>query len=136
VPNSIISDDNIINSNVTDTRIRKHVEFGISYDSDIDKAIRIIQEEARKHPLFIDIRTSEEKKKGVPDVLVRVIGLSDFSVDLRAYVWTDGNDNGFVIMTDLLRNVKKRFDEEGVEIPFPYRTLVYKKDLNEDKEIL
>jgi small-conductance mechanosensitive channel len=30
---------------------------------------------------------------------------------------------------DLLESVKKRFDKEGVEIPFPYRTLVYKKDL-------
>jgi small-conductance mechanosensitive channel len=29
----------------------------------------------------------------------------------------------------LLENIKKRFDEEGVEIPFPYRTSVYKKDL-------
>ena len=53
VPNSIISDDTIINSNVTDTMIRKHVVFGISYDSDVDKAIKIIQEEAIKHPLFI-----------------------------------------------------------------------------------
>lgn len=134
VPNSIISDDIIINSNVTDTMIRKHVEFGISYDSDIDKAIMIIQDEARKHPLFIDRRTASEIKAKVPDVLVRVTGLTDFSVNLKAYVWTEGNDNGFVIMTDLLKSVKKRFDNEGVEIPFPYRTIVYKKDLDEKQK--
>jgi small-conductance mechanosensitive channel len=29
----------------------------------------------------------------------------------------------------MLEQVKKRFDQEGVEIPFPYRTIVYKKDL-------
>lgn len=133
VPNSIISDDTIINSNITDTLIRKHVVFGISYDSDIDKAIHIIKDEARKHPLFIDPRTPGEKKKNVDDITVRVIGLSDFSVDLKAYVWTDGNDNGFVLMTDLMKSVKQRFDKEGVEIPFPYRTVVYKKDLNAEK---
>lgn len=133
VPNSIISDDTIINSNITDSLIRKHVVFGISYDSDIDKAIHIIRDEARKHPLFIDPRTPADKKNNVDDIVVRVIGLSDFSVDLKAYVWTDGNDNGFVIMTDLMKNVKQRFDKEGVEIPFPYRTVVYKKDLNAEK---
>jgi len=133
VPNSIISDDTIINSNITDTLIRKHVVFGISYDSDIDKAIHIIKDEARKHPFFIDPRTPGEKKKNVDDVTVRVIGLSDFSVDLKAYIWTDGNDNGFALMTDLMKSVKQRFDKEGVEIPFPYRTVVYKKDLNAEK---
>ena len=133
VPNSIISDDVITNSNTTDTLIRKHVEFGISYDSDIDKAIEIIRDEARKHPFYIDNRTKEEKKQKVDDIIVRVVGLTDFSVNLKAYIWADGNDHSFVLMTDLLKTVKQRFDREGVEIPFPYRTIVYKKDLNETK---
>jgi small conductance mechanosensitive channel len=133
VPNSIISDDTIINSNVTDPMIRKHINFGISYDSDIDKAISIIKDEARKHPLFVDVRTKAEIKKNADDVIVRVVGLSDFSVELKAYVWTDGNDNAFILMTDLHKTVKQRFDREGIEIPFPYRTVVYKKDLNENK---
>lgn len=132
VPNSIISDDTIINSNVTDTKIRKHVIFGISYDSDIDKAIAIIRDEARKHPHYIDNRTDKDKKENVEDVIVRVIGLSDFSVDLKAYIWAEGNDNSYVLMTDLFKTVKQRFDREGIEVPFPYRTIVYKKDLNED----
>ncbi len=134
VPNSIISDDTIVNSNLMDDMIRKHVHFGISYDSDIDKAISIIQDEARKHPLFIDNRSREEKDNNQPDVEVRVMGLSDFAVELKAYVWTNGNLNGFVLMTDLLKSVKQRFDREGVEIPFPYRTVVYKKDLNEARK--
>ncbi len=134
VPNSIISDDTIINSNLMDDLIRKHVHFAISYDSDIDKAMQIIRDEARKHPLFIDNRSREEKDNDSPDVDVRVMGLSDFSVELRAYVWTNGNLNGFILMTDLLKSVKQRFDREGIEIPFPYRTLVYKKDLNEARK--
>jgi small conductance mechanosensitive channel len=31
------------------------------------------------------------------------------------------------------KSVKKRFDKEGVEIPFPYRTIVYKKDMERRK---
>ncbi len=133
VPNSVISDETIINSNISDRKICKHIVFSISYDSDIDQAIAIIRDEARKHPLYVDVRTEEDKKNNKDDIRVRVIGLSDFSVDLKAYVWSENNDDAFVLMTDLFRSVKMRFDREGVEIPFPYRTLVYKKDLYENK---
>ncbi len=134
IPNSIISDDTIINSDLSDTMIRNHLVFSISYDSDIDKAMEIIRDEARKHPLFVDNRSEAERNAGSEDISVRVIGLSDFAVELKAYIWTDGNDNGFVLMTDLMKSVKQRFDREGIEIPFPYRTLVYKKDMHENKE--
>lgn len=129
IPNSIISEETIINSSIVDEMIRKHVVFSISYDSDIDLAMHIIADEAAKHPLCLDVRSPEETAAGAPKVLVRVVGLGDFSVDLKAYVWSKGNDNAFVVSCDLLKSVKQRFDREGVEIPFPYRTLVYKNDL-------
>ena len=134
IPNSVISEETIINSNINDEKIRKHIEFSISYDSDIDKAMEIIRNEAQNHPLAIDVRTKQEITNNDPIVIVRVIALSDFSVDLKAYVWTTGNDNAFVLKCDLLKSVKHRFDREGIEIPFPYRTLVYKNDLNDGKE--
>jgi len=126
IPNSIISDETIINSSISDERIRKFVEFSISYESDIDLAIQIIKEEAVKHPLFID---PNEVEKGEKDVVVRMISMTDFSVNLRAYVWTKNNDDAFVISCDVLKNVKERFDNEGIEIPYPHRTIVYKSDL-------
>lgn len=132
VPNSIISEDILINSNITDEAIRKFVEFGISYDSDVDRAILIIREEAEKHPMFIDNRTKEEKAKNIPAVIVRMISHGDFAIGLRAYVWSMNNNNAFELKCDLLYNVKKRFDNEGIEIPFPYRTIVYKKDIEKD----
>ncbi|MDA3853028.1 MAG: mechanosensitive ion channel family protein [Bacteroidales bacterium] len=136
IPNSIISEETIVNSSIQDEKIRKHVVFSISYDSNIDKAIDIIRDEAEKHPLLIDNRTKDEMADNEPSVVVRVISLSDFSVDLKAYTWTRGFDHAFVIKCDLLKSVKERFDKEGIEIPFPYRTIVYKKDLQEGKENL
>ncbi len=132
IPNSQISDEVIVNSSIGDESIRKFIEFGISYDSDVDKAIRIIQEEAQKHPKFIDHRTKQEKAAKAPAVLVRMIGHGDFSINLRAYVWTPNNDEAFALSCDLLYTVKKRFDHEGIEIPFPYRTIVYKKDTEKE----
>lgn len=61
-------------------------------------------------------------------VIVRVIELADFSVNLKLYVWSRNNDEAFVLKCDLLKSVKERFDREGIEIPFPYRTIVFKKE--------
>lgn len=126
IPNAVISETTLINSSITDQRIRKHVEFGISYDSDIDSAKHIIREEILNHPLYKDERTDEEKAGGEPDVPMRIVELGDFAVKIRAYVWASSNDDAFVLQCDVLESVKKRFDREGIEIPFPYRTIVMK----------
>ena len=129
VPNTVISDDIIINSSITDSKIQCRVEVGISYDSDIDLAMQIMREECEKHPLLIDNRTHEDLANDVPLVRVAVIALADFSVNLRASAWTESFSDAFQMRTDLLKIIKERFDREGVEIPFPYRTIVYKKDM-------
>lgn len=129
IPNTVISNQTIINSNITDARIKRHIFFDISYDSDIDIAMDIIRTEAEHHPLCIDGRSEEEMAIGRPKVRCVVIGFGESSVNLRADVWALNLSDAFEIRTFLNKRVKERFDEEGVEIPFPYRTLVYKKDL-------
>lgn len=134
IPNGNISEDTIINSTITDAKIRRHITYGISYDSNIDKAVSIIQEESMKHPNFIDNRTAKEKKDGVPSVLVRLVDLADFSVQLKAYVWSNSNGESWTLQCDVMKSVFERFNREGIEVPFPYRTIVYKKDI-EDQNI-
>jgi len=134
IPNSVISNETIINSHIKDEKIRKHVVFSISYDSNIDKAIDIIRDEAQNHQLLIDNRTEEEISNNMPLVAVRVISLSDYSIDIKAYLWAADISNAFSMSCDLLKSVKQRFDKECIEIPFPHRTIVYKKDLIEDEK--
>ena len=134
IPNGNISEDTIINSTITDAKIRRHITYGISYDSNIDKAVSIIQEESMKHPNFIDNRTAKEKKDNVPPVLVRLVDLADFSVQLKAYVWSNSNGESWALQCDVMKSVFERFNKEGIEVPFPYRTIVYKKDI-EDQNI-
>ncbi len=129
IPNANMSEQTIINSTISDPKIRNHFEIGISYDSDIDLAMKIIREEAEKHPATLDLRTAEEKADGEPIVDVRVIGTNDFSIDLKAWIWTSEHVGGFLMCADIRKSIKERFDREGVEIPFPYRTIVYKSDL-------
>ena len=133
IPNGNISEDTIINSTITDPKIRRHITYGISYDSNIDKAVSIIQEESMKHPNFIDNRTDKEKHDNVPPVLVRLVDLADFSVQLKAYVWSNSNGESWALQCDVMKSVFERFNKEGIEVPFPYRTIVYKKDIKEQK---
>ncbi len=129
IPNSVISDEIIINADFEDDKVISWLEIGISYDSDIDLARKIIQEEALAHPLTLDGRSPVQIDAGDPVVRVRVINLMDYYVQLRAWVWTRDNADAFASRCDLLESIKKRFDREGIEIPFPYRTLVEKKEL-------
>ena len=126
IPNSKMSEDKIINSTIDDEKICRHITFGISYESNIDKAMEIIQEEIRKHPNFLDNRSHEEREANEPDVRVKVVALSDSSVDLKAFAWSPTNPKSLELEWDVLKSIKERFDREGVEIPYPHRTVVQK----------
>lgn len=127
IPNSVISNEILINSNYGDSKIIKWIDVGISYDSDIDLAKKIIKEEVLAHPNFIDTRSEQQIKQGDEIVPVRVLMLGDFSVTLRAWATAIDPPSAFIMGCDLLESIKKRFDTEGIEIPFPYRTIVQKE---------
>ena len=136
IPNNRISDETIINSSIVEEIICVFFEIGISYDSNIDLAMKIIREEAMNHPHLLDNRTNEEKEAGEPVVNIRVTGFGESSVNLRAYLWAPTPGEGFVMKCDLNKSIKERFDKAGVEIPFPYRTIVFKNTpQNESAEL-
>jgi small-conductance mechanosensitive channel len=126
IPNSVISEEILINPDFVNDRICKYIDVGISYDSDIDLAKKIMAEEVEKHPFYIDPRSALNKLEGVPLVTVRVVALGEYSVNIRAWAWAKDSPNGFVMSCDLYESIKKRFDREGIEIPFPHRTIVMK----------
>jgi small-conductance mechanosensitive channel len=127
VPNSIISNQVLINSNFSDSRICRFIDVGISYDSDIDLAREIMTEEITNHPLNIDIRSEEDIKEEKPRLIVRVLELSDSSVNMRAWAWANDAPDAFVMQCDVTESIKKRFDKAGITIPFPQRTISYLK---------
>jgi len=126
IPNSVVSAEVIVNSSIVDESICNFIDLGISYDSDIDRAMEIMRTQAMQHSNFMDNRTAEEIEEQLPPVIVRVLGFGDSSVNLRAYVWSKDHGKGFVMKTDLYKSIKEEFDRNGIEIPFPYRTIVYK----------
>jgi small conductance mechanosensitive channel len=107
VPNAKIFGDKIVNYSAKGTR-RVDMTFGIGYDDDIDKARSVIQE-------IID---KDERVLRDQPVVVAVHELADSSVNFTVRVWTKSSDYwGF--FWDTNEAVKKRFDAEGVSIPYP-----------------
>lgn len=128
IPNSVISNQIILNTNMNDSKCCKIIEIGIGYDSDIDKALEIMKEEVAKHPLFIDTRTAANKKSNTPLVIARVVALKDSSVNLKVWAWAKDATDGFIMYCDLLHSIKNRFDIERIEIPFPQQVITLKKE--------
>ncbi|EDM44123.1 MscS Mechanosensitive ion channel [unidentified eubacterium SCB49] len=128
IPNAIINKEKLINYDLGERKCCQWIEIGISYDSDIDLAKHIICEECENHPNIIDNRSDIDKFNNVDKVVVRVIGLDDSAVTLRAWAWANNFSESFVMKCDLYESIKKRFDKEGIEIPFPHRTMVFKED--------
>ena len=126
IPNAIINKENIENYNLTEFKTCEFVEVGISYDSDVNQAIEVMREVAEGHSSVLDNRTAREKENGEPVVKIQVIELGDSAVKLRAWVWAATYMTGFRMRNDLYRLIKLRFDEVGIEIFFPHRTLVLK----------
>ncbi len=121
IPNSKLDEMTLINYSIIDPRMKCIVDLGVSYDTDIDFARKVIIEEAYNCPCR-DRNAQEEP-------IVKVKSHGDFSIGLRLYLWVLDIDDAWSARFWLLENIKKRFDREGIEIPFPYRTLVYKNEL-------
>lgn len=106
VPNSHITDSNIINFNAEKKR-RMMMTFSISYDTDIEKARQALLEVAGKTELILDD----------PEPKVAVKECAASSVDLVGIFWCKSTDyyNTYYYMQE---NVKLAFDEKGVSIPY------------------
>ncbi len=122
IPNGQLNSYTIENFNYSDNENMKLVDFAVSYESDVDKAMNIIKEEMKKmyHP------NSKGKNKDVEFPKVRVASWNDSSITLRAWVWGKDNSETFENMYNLNYIIKKRFDKEGIEIPYPHVVTIKK----------
>jgi small conductance mechanosensitive channel len=114
VPNSHLT-DGVIKNPVAKKQLRLQVPFGIGYDDDIERATEIILEEAHAHPDILE----------EPEPSVRLTELGDSSVVLKSRVWIDEPSRSDFVKTrgEYVTSVKRRFDEEDINIPYPNRTL-------------
>ncbi len=129
VPNTVISDQIIINSDYSDDYICKHIDVSISYESDLKGAKAIMASLCAAHDLSIKSKEDPTSNVHADDVLVRLVSLAESSVNLRAWVWAKNFDEAFILSCDLLEQIKEQFDQKGIEIPYPHRTVIQKNNM-------
>ncbi|MDY6925506.1 MAG: mechanosensitive ion channel [Pseudomonadota bacterium] len=124
VPNGKIYGDNIINYSAMTNR-RVDMTFGIGYGDDLLKAKNVLEQMVKE-----DERILEE-----PAPVVAVSSLGDSSVNFTVRPWVKKEDY-FAVLWAFTENVKLRFDEEGISIPFPQMDVHFFKeaDNTEKKE--
>jgi small conductance mechanosensitive channel len=108
-PNSTVWGSEIINYSKNKQR-RQDVPVGISYDDDINKAFKVLEEVMKKEDRLV-LTTGKEP-------LIKVVSMGDFSVNLIVRIWTKTEDY-FAVQWDLNKAIKEALDKNGITIPFP-----------------
>ena len=109
VPNSKIWSDVITNATGV-TQRRVDMEFGIGYGDDFDKAQQILEEIVFAHPKVLK----------EPEPVIKMSALADSSVNFICRPWTS-TDDYWDVYWDITKQVKQRFDDVGIGIPYPQR---------------
>lgn len=123
IPNSVINNETIINSTLFPENICIFLELTVSFESNLDVAMRIMGEVSSAHPFCQDNRSEQEKSDGEPVVKVRVIQINEVGVQIRASVWAATPSAGFEMKCDLLKSIKQHFDEAGISLAYPQRLI-------------
>jgi len=111
IPNENIIKDQL--TNLTAFPIRRiDLKIGVAYKENIDAVRAVLMDVADRNPQCLD----------EPEPMLRFIGFGDSALELELWVWTR-TDNFFNLKTALQIEIKQAFDDAGIEIPFPHRTL-------------
>lgn len=116
IPNSEIMGNIIVNYSANATR-RVDMVFGVGYGDNIDKVRAAIK----------DVISKDERIMAQPECLIAVAELADSSVNFNVRPWVKTSDY-WAVKWDITEAIKKRFDEEGISIPFPQRDVHIIKD--------
>lgn len=120
VPNSLIQNEVVVNYTRDDPSKLTPVVVSISYESDIERALQIMVEVAKRHPDCLPVGDLPK---------AQVMELADSGITLRLLSRAKDQPTSFSMARDLLREIKREFDLNGIEIPYPRRYLVLEPDV-------
>ena len=114
IPNEDFITKKVVNLSYSDKLIRMEVSIGISYNSDVEHTIKIIEEVARNNKRICSIKE--------PTCLL--MGFGDSTIDLELRFWINDPEKGLENIKSQIRlAIWKSFKENNIEVPFPQQDL-------------
>ena len=114
IPNETFIDTPVTNWTHTNQTVRRKLPIGVSYDTDVERAIELSLEAVEGVPRVLK----------VPSPVCLVKGFGDSSVDLELRFWINDPEGGVAnVSSKVYLQVWKLFQANGIEIPFPQRDL-------------
>ncbi len=107
IPNKMVWGASIVNHTKMPVR-RVNVDVGISYDTDLDKAISVAMKIMKENP----------KVLSDPAPTVVISQLADSSINIQLRAWTRTPDY-WTVKGEITKAILRKFAEEGIEIPYP-----------------
>ena len=129
IPNSKLSQSIVTNYYLPEKRMSLLIPIGVSYSSDPEKVEKILVEEAKKAVGTIP------GLLGDPEPFVRFIpGFGESSLDFTLICQVREFVDQYLAQHELRKRIFKRFNEEGIEIPFPHRTVYLREEKGWEKK--
>jgi len=124
IPNRKLSEAIVTNFNMPEKELAVLIQVGVSYDSDLEKVEKVTIEVAKE--------VMKEVQGGVPkfEPFIRYHTFDDFSINFTVILRAKEFVDQYLIKHEFVKRLKKRYDEEGIVIPFPIRTVYLKNENN------
>lgn len=112
VPNSKINNETIVNFHLNDERKKEKIEFVLDIDSNIELAIKLIEETIVENPVYKDLIKKSEVNEELETKLTKI---ENGTIVLRTMVISEDPDKAFEMHCDINYNIKKKFDKVGIK---------------------
>ncbi len=123
VPNSKLAQAIVTNYYLPETRMGFSIRVGVSYGSDVDRVERALLEETAAAALSVPGLLSE------PEPSVRFTpGFGESSLEFTLNIHIGQFADQFIVQHELRKRILRRFRQEGIEMPFPTRTVHLERD--------
>lgn len=121
IPNSLITNDKVINWSHQTMKARFRIDVGVAYGSDIDLVVQILEESASEHPANSDGASTE----------ARLVNFGNSSLDFQVLFYSQNIFGISKVKSDIRRSISRKFDNHKISIPFPQMDLHIKSNPTE-----